>query len=193
MNNNTLRLDDALHGPITAMRRSEVEHETAKCEWRLAPFHAAYIDPADLTLEALRKRLTMGGVRVTDDLIERTRERLLRDQIVKNDTYQVNVCVADVPDGFPAMLHLSIKRLDREPIHDWRDLQAIKNALVGDENEGVELYPAESRTTDTANQYHLWVFVNTGNAFPFGWDGGVKLDETHTSGGAKQRPFHAKE
>jgi hypothetical protein len=37
-------------------------------------------------------------------------------------------------------------------VHDWRDLQRIKNQLVGPECEAVELYPAESRKVDTANQ-----------------------------------------
>ena len=55
------------------------------------------------------------------------------------------------------MIWLSIKRLDKEPIHDWRDLQRIKNELVGEENEAVELYPKESRMVDQANQFHLWV------------------------------------
>lgn len=52
--------------------------------------------------------------------------------------------------------YLSIKRRDREPISDWRAMQKIKNAIVGDEWEAVEIYPAESRLVDTANQYHLF-------------------------------------
>jgi hypothetical protein len=55
---------------------------------------------------------------------------------------------------------LSIKRRDREVIRDWRELQAIKNAIVGPEHEGFELYPAESRLVDTANQFHLFVFMD---------------------------------
>jgi hypothetical protein len=44
-------------------------------------------------------------------------------------------------------------RLDGQAIHDWRELQRIKNEIVGDEIEAVELYPAESRLLDTANWY----------------------------------------
>jgi hypothetical protein len=55
-------------------------------------------------------------------------------------------------------LHLSIKDLGRSARHDWRDLQRIKNELVGPEFEAIELYPAESRLVDTANQFHLFVF-----------------------------------
>ena len=52
--------------------------------------------------------------------------------------------------------YLSIKRRDREPLCDWRAKQRIKNAILGDEWEAIEMYPAESRLVDTANQYHLF-------------------------------------
>jgi hypothetical protein len=41
------------------------------------------------------------------------------------------------------MVCLSAKRVDREPLQDWRVLQEIKNALVGEECEAIELFPAE--------------------------------------------------
>jgi len=50
---------------------------------------------------------------------------------------------------------LSILRVDGGHHHDWRDMQAIKTMLVGSEYEGVELYPAESRVVDVANEYHI--------------------------------------
>lgn len=59
------------------------------------------------------------------------------------------------------MIHLSIRRQDREPVRDWRDFQRIKNQLAGPDWEGVEIYPAESRKVDGANQYHLWCFPFT--------------------------------
>jgi len=55
-------------------------------------------------------------------------------------------------------VHLSIKDHGRSARHDWRDLQRIKNELVGPEFEAIEIYPAESRLVDTCNQYHLFVF-----------------------------------
>lgn len=58
---------------------------------------------------------------------------------------------------FGAWKHLSIKRRDREPIHDWRHLQQIKNEIVGHDREAVELYPSSDRVLDASNQYHLWV------------------------------------
>lgn len=84
-----------------------------------------------------------------------------------NDKYSVAIWRDDTKWG--PMAHLSIKRLDREPIHDWRELQEIKNLLVGPEHEGVELYPAESRLVDTANQYHLFVLLEAPKFFPFGF------------------------
>ncbi len=64
--------------------------------------------------------------------------------------------------------HLSIKRLDREIIRDWRELQRIKNDLCGAELEAVELFPRESRKVDMSNQYHLYVMPE-GYTFPFGF------------------------
>jgi len=54
--------------------------------------------------------------------------------------------------------HLSIKRKDKRPCKSWADFQAIKNELVGQEVDAVEVYPKESNLVNTANQYHLWCF-----------------------------------
>lgn len=97
-------------------------------------------------------------------------------QIFLNDKYQVSMRImhADNPE-FPDIIHLSIKRLDKEPIHDWRELQAIKNELVDPEIEMWECYPAESNLIDTANQYHLWGFSTFAKLIPFGWSEGRKV------------------
>ena len=58
------------------------------------------------------------------------------------------------------MTYLSIKRLDKKSIHDWRHMQQIKNELVGKDYEAVEIYPNEKRLVDTANQYHLYQQVH---------------------------------
>lgn len=99
-----------------------------------------------------------------------------------NDVYQVIIRETQTPPDFPSMLWLSIKRLDKEPIHDWRDLQTIKNMLIGEENEAVELYPAESRLVDSANQYHLWVLKDATIRFPFGFNDRVVSDELFNGG-----------
>jgi hypothetical protein len=64
---------------------------------------------------------------------------------------------------------LSIRRQDRKAIRDWRHFQRIKNELCGPEREAIELFPAESRLVDGANQYHLWVFPE-GQHVPIGWE-----------------------
>jgi hypothetical protein len=67
---------------------------------------------------------------------------------------------------------LSIKRHDRQPIMPWRHMQQMKNEVCGPEREGIELYPAESRLADNANEYHLWVFPE-GYRLPLGFPEGM--------------------
>lgn len=110
------------------------------------------------------------------------------ETIWKNDRYQVNKRImTPLDERYPSLIHLSIRRLDRNTIHDWRDLQEIKNLLVGPENEAAELYPAESRRVDTANQYHLWVLADPQKRFPFGFAERVVSDSIF--GKSKQRPL----
>lgn len=77
---------------------------------------------------------------------------------------------------------LSIRTQEREAEHDWRHFQRIKNELVGPEFEAVEIYPAESRLVDTANQYYLYVFPE-GCRVPFGFR------ERLVVAGDRQRPW----
>ena len=104
----------------------------------------------------------------------------LKEKIYANDIYQVNV------DDFSHehFIHLSIKRNDRERIGQgrWQHFQWIKNQLCGKESEGVELYPAESRTVNTANQYHIWVLKNK-QTFPVGWYGVRAVGSASPNGG----------
>lgn len=110
------------------------------------------------------------------------------EEVWKNSRYQVLVIREVEQDpAFPPLIWLSIKRLDRAPIHDWRDLQRIKNELVGPEHEAVELYPAEERLVDSANQYHLWVLADRERRFPFGFV--ERFVTERTVGKAMQRPF----
>lgn len=89
-----------------------------------------------------------------------------------NETYQV---IARTQPG--SMTWLSIHRHDRAAIHDWRHLQQIKNEVCGNEREAIELYPAESRLADSANEYHLWALPE-GQRAPIGFpEGLVTTDE----------------
>lgn len=93
-----------------------------------------------------------------------------------NSRYQVSVWLDGAPD-FPVWgewMHLSIKTHDRSARHDWRDLQRIKNEIVGPEYDALEVYPAESKLVDTANQYHLFVFRSL--RFPFGFQSRLVAD-----------------
>jgi hypothetical protein len=88
-----------------------------------------------------------------------------------NDLYQVAKRPLRDPDGMVQAYHLNIRRRDGKPIfRDWRHFQWIKNELVGEECEGLELYPAESRLNDTSNKYHLWVFADPIYRIPFGME-----------------------
>jgi hypothetical protein len=60
------------------------------------------------------------------------------------------------PLGEGQWAQIGISADDGEPRHDWREFQRIKNDVVGEEWEALELYPAESRLLDPSNYYILW-------------------------------------
>lgn len=115
----------------------------------------------------------------------------LRDEIWMNHYYQVNITYTPNPDKIK-VAHLSIKNRKKTQIRDWRDLQQIKNDLVGPEFEGVEVFPKESNLVDTANQFHLWVVCDSEFCFPFGWHQGRKVTNMEDNG-SRQRPNAAYE
>lgn len=105
-----------------------------------------------------------------------------------NDLYQVSRTVLDPPDGH--WVQLNIRRRDGRPIlRDWRHFQRIKNELVGEECEAVELYPAEGRKVDMSNKYHLWCCTDPTFRFPLGFTHGLVQNQVpgSTSPGLKQR------
>lgn len=141
----------------------------------------SYFDrPIAFSDEKSRDHLRKEIDRICQDEIEGCR-------IFQNDTYLVALREVPGEGPFPPLIHLSIKRLDKEIVRDWRDLQEIKNQLVGPQCEGVELYPAEDRLVDTANQFHLWVIKDPNYRFPFGFTKGVRSNAD--IGQSKQRPF----
>ena len=81
------------------------------------------------------------------------------DSLYENDTYKVYVRDVIVIKTFKAKW-LAIKRKDKKPIHDWEDIQEIKNLIVGKNNMGFELYPPESEVYNISNTYHIFVFEN---------------------------------
>jgi len=120
-----------------------------------------------------------------------------REQVIADLEHEARVCTYWVNDLYQVarrdcggMIHLNIRRRDGKPIfRDWRHFQRIKNQLVGDECEGVELYPAESRLNDTSNKYHLWVVKDPTYRFPFGMEERDVQEESGSRAGFKQRRF----
>jgi hypothetical protein len=119
------------------------------------------------------------------------------DAYWENDRYAVFVTFWKMTDGTPCsdVQELSIKRHDKQWPNDWRDAMRIKNEIAGPEVEAVELYPAQDRIVDTANQRYLWCFPP--GAQPT-WDGehvigfpaGLRLDpDAGQIVGAVQREF----
>lgn len=114
-----------------------------------------------------------------------------------NDRYQVEVegsAPLDDPDAV-SLVHINIRRRDGGAVHDWRDLQQIKNEILGPECEAIEIYPAESRLVDTSNKYHLWGVRDPTFRFPVSLhvdnqrdvkDGDMKAS---TAPGLRQRPL----
>jgi hypothetical protein len=116
------------------------------------------------------------------------RSKLIRtyDEIWTNDIYCVFVRLnVEQPLKNETFTWLSIKRHDKEPCNDWRHFQFIKNQLVGQEAEAVQLYPAESRLVDGSNQYHLWCIKGI---FPFGFFDGRTISE-HPFENGRQRSW----
>lgn len=152
-------------------------------------------------MKRLAKKLG-GKVPTKKEMLDRINEERSIPTYV-NDKYQVNVrksspddvkfgfYIGDVMSGDFGVTHLSIKTHDRSPIRDWRDMQEIKNQIMGEDYEAVELFPSENRLVDTANQYHMWVLekpADEGGYFPFGWHGRLVDYEASPESDVVQRP-----
>lgn len=155
------------------LRDAMIDIEFERRQW--TPFQRSYVPPLDLDdpkqvadIEQMEK--AFGQPR--EDIIA-TLEEVRKDEIWLNSKYQVNIRRGPaVIDGLGTVeaVHLSIKRIDKRPCRDWRDFQRIKDELLGRNCEAVELFPAQRRLVDTANQYHLWGFLSTEFQFPFGFE-----------------------
>lgn len=122
-----------------------------------------------------------------------------RIKIWQNNRYQVHehspelVKLAGMggAEGWPDLIWLSVRRRDRAILKDWRDMQRIKDEIVGPRHEALELYPSRKRIVDSSNQYHLWVLTVPDLCFPFGYrTRDVVLDPKEAQAvGAIQRGF----
>lgn len=115
---------------------------------------------------------------------------LPEDEVVWiNDKYIVHRREFD-NEQLGRMVHLSFTRRDRRPVVDWRDKQHMKNQLIGPDCDAVEIFPAEDRLVDQANQFHLWGFLQEDARLPFGFhQGRVVAENTDDYPGAVQRPL----
>lgn len=111
---------------------------------------------------------------------------LYNDEFLAGTTWMNDLYVVIQTELKSGWTHLSIRRKDRKPCRDWRHFQQIKNQLCGVEREGLELYPAESRLVDTANQFHLWV-QKENFRIPIGYFFGRQVDDTIKVPGVVQR------
>jgi len=166
----------------------------------MKPFERASVPKSEsdaLRAEFLRKPREFFEKYLGPDVSQAHIEAFVDDTIQKslggerwnNDKYQVVIFdyALDEEGDFPAMWHLSIKRHDRAPIFNFRDLQTLKNQLIGPENEAVQLFPAESRLVDGANQYHLFALKDPKIRFPFGFKTRMVTDEP--LGKSQNRPL----
>ena len=85
----------------------------------------------------------------------RPNERWL-DFVYINNRYSVQWSVVTTEIG--EIVHLWVRRHDKEMPQSWGDLQRIKNKLVGAERIGVQVFPAQSELVDCANMAHLWIY-----------------------------------
>ncbi len=196
-------MSDAEVGPTTdtelAAWSSALAHRIANSEIALdvldgsspkstmGPFHPARLPAAAFEVETMARRFG-----ISEEAAAAQIEQLKRQTVYMNDRYQVNLQRAVAPFGSHVgdVLWLSVKRRDKAPVHDWRDLQQIKNLIVGPEHEGFEVYPAESRLVDAANQYHLWVFVDPKVRLPVGFQERETMGAGQAAAiGARQRDF----
>jgi len=114
-----------------------------------------------------------------------------------NSIYVVLVQTPHDVQPFGAVVHLAITTHDQQPRHDWREMQRIKNEIVGEDVEAVELYPSENRLVDNSNWFHLFCFPRLhmeGGRLPFGFDSRFvsegSVPGVNTAGeGFRQRAF----
>lgn len=68
-----------------------------------------------------------------------------------NDRYGVQLIVSNG-------LHvLMVRRHDEGDDFPWRDLQRIKDELVGEDREAVQVFPKKSEIVDEADMAHIWL------------------------------------
>lgn len=106
-------------------------------------------------------------------------------KVWQNSRYFVEVTEIPVETLDVPVIHLQIEANDHRPIHNWRDFQRIKDEILGEEEEALEIYPAKSQLVDDRNAYHLWSIPGSNNFLTrlLGWGPGGPEDDP---GGAEE-------
>lgn len=107
-----------------------------------------------------------------------------------NSIYAVRLIAMRGQAPFGDVVCLTVRTHDHQARHDWRELQRIKNEIVGPSVEAVEVYPSEDRLVDNSNYYHLFCFprLETEDGWlPFGFT--ERLVTEGSVEGSKQRGF----
>ena len=69
-------------------------------------------------------------------------------------------------DEIGGFRHLRISRIDDQPIHNFMDMQEIKNDLWGPDIVAVEIYPRQCDFVNGSNTYHLWTWQDIYDIIP---------------------------
>ena len=102
--------------------------------------------------QQIRKQVKEKFPEITDKVLDSQES----DETWGNDRYTVSVRFLDGDrDGF---VELSVHNYNRTPHVPWRHLQQIKNEVLGGDREAVQIFPAEDRLVDTANEFWLYVY-----------------------------------
>ncbi len=76
---------------------------------------------------------------------------------------QYTVTVHYLDDNRDGFVEVGIHNYRRTTHVPWRHVQQIKNEVFGPDREAVQLFPAEDRLVDAANEYWIYVYP-TGTA-----------------------------
>lgn len=75
----------------------------------------------------------------------------------QNNRYLVQVHDNRMTSHGPAIL-AHIMRLDGQPVHNWPELQRVKNEVFGNHATAIEYYPPAREVIDVCNIYWLWIY-----------------------------------
>lgn len=151
------------------------------------PAWTPFVDVTDQLSSPLARRMGISDPKVMLKVQELMGTGNLGTRVFQNSRYFVHRTPSD-EGGYT----LSIRNIQNDARHDWREFQRIKNELCGPEREAIELYPAEHRLVDTSNQFYVYVLPE-GMRVPVGFGDRLVLKPrpANDTSGTNQRPWEA--